>query len=439
MDRFPSLQAMIASQDPTSVAFEYLEEGSLRSLTYGDFFHNVAEYRLPKAPVVGLMFSTDLKSITAFFALAGKRRLVLLNPDDPKEVNEKRIKATGVSAIVGEVSEMDDFVASQASYEASVDPDILMFTSGTTDSSKAVVLTEANLCNAAFNGGSLLPLTADDKLLSMLPLSHVFGLVCALLWPMSFGSSVCLGNGIRGMFTDFALYKPTSACLVPQMARFLSMNKLLNSELSLVLIGAGVCDDQTLAAIAAMGIRVSYGYGLTETSSGIALSIADDPRAMTICPDYEVSIAQDDEILVKSATTLMKGYFNDKAGTDAVLIDGWLHTGDLGRIENGFLYITGRKKETLVFSDGSKVFLPEYEKRLGEILFPEADYSVLQAEGGELVLVIHCATDVQVKVDMYNSELPMSHRIAKIVYVQETLPRTATGKVKRHELVQLII
>ncbi len=430
MERFKTLVAMLESQDPNSVAFEYLEEGRPKSKTYGEFLKDISEYRIPNGPVVGLMFSIDINSITAFFAMAGKKRLVLLNPDDRGSTLLSQIHSTGVTDLVGQ-SDVGNYTPTECHDSA---PDILFFTSGTTHEAKAVMLTESNLCSAAYNGGSMLALKRTDRLLSMLPYSHVFGLVCALLWPLSFGCTVCLGNGIRAMFTDFALYKPTATCLVPQMAKFLSMNRLFNRELSLVLIGAGVCDDATLSFISGMGIRVSYGYGLTETSSGIALSTGVNPRAMSICPDYEVSIAHDGEIVVKCSTTLMKGYYNDPKATAKVLKGNRFYTGDLGRIEKGLLYITGRKKEIMVFSDGSKIFLPEYEQRLSEALAPETDFAVIQGKGGEVVLAISGAKDVQSKVDAFNSGLPRSHNISRIVYMEHKLPRTRTGKVRRYDI-----
>ena len=95
---------------------------------------------------------------------------------------------------------------------------------------------------------------------------------------------------------DFDEFRPTVASLVPEMAAFLAVRKLFNPELSLVLIGAGDCSDTVLSAVRSSGIRVCFGYGLTETSSGIALSIGEDPRAMTVCPDYKVEIEPDGEI-----------------------------------------------------------------------------------------------------------------------------------------------
>ncbi len=434
MKRYSSLLEMLEANRPEMVAFRY--EGGER--TYGDFLADVKAFALPECDVVGLFLSNDIKAITAFFALVGRRQLVLLNPEDDVKALGKQIMKTHVNCLLGDdelSAELDGYLEKDFRTD---DTDVLLFTSGTTESARAVVLTESNLCSSAYNGGSRLPLSEEDVMLSVLPLSHVFGLVCSLLWPLSFGCTVCLGSGIRTIFMDFPTYRPTVTSLVPQMARFLAAKRLFNPELKLVLIGAGVCDDWTLSAIKDMGIRVSYGYGLTESSSGIALSIGDEPRAMTICPDYSIDIAEDGEILVRCDTTLMKGYYEDPEATARVLSGNVLHTGDLGRVEGDLLYITGRKKDIMVFSDGSKLFIPEYEMKLAAVLGQGVDFAIVQGGRGEVVLVVCCENSVQRMVDAFNQGLARSHQIERVVYTKERLPRTRTGKVRRYDLQSLV-
>ena len=432
MERVKKFVQLIENQKKSDVAFKFLVNEEIKTLTFGEFLNNINSFEIPKENVIGLFLSNDLEVITALFALAGKKQIVILDPYEKEESLIKKIKNTKVNKLIGN-KEFEDLFKDELEKENNIDSkDILFFTSGTTSESKAVILTEESLCSATYNGGSLLPLTKRDNLLSVLPLSHVFGLVCSLLWPLSFGASVSLGNGIRQIFTDFNLYHPTVTTLVPEMAKFLSLNKLFNKELSLILIGAGSCDDITLKTIKEMGIRLSYGYGLTETSSGIALSLGDNPREMTICPDYKVRIAEDNEIIVSSNYTLMKGYYNDEEATKKTLVGNELHTGDLGKIINNKLFITGRKKEILVFGDGSKLYLPEYEAKLMEYLGNKSDFAILQNNKGQVVLYIHSPEEVNEKVDEFNKTQSRSHKIEKIIYSNDKLPRTETGKIKRY-------
>ena len=311
---------------------------------------------------------------------------------------------------------------------------LLFFTSGTTDSSKAVVLTDRSLCASAWNGGTLLPLSPEDVLLCLLPLNHVFGFVCGLLWGLSCGACVALGRGPRYYAEDLKLCRPSAVSVVPLLLGFLLKQNALNPELKLVLIGAGDCPPTLPAALRAREIRVSFGYGLTETSSGVALSLGEDPYAMRVCPDDRITIAEDGEILIENESCMMQGYYKDPEATEAVLRDGVLHTGDLGNLdEGGLLRVTGRKKEILVFPDGTKLYLPEYEARLQPAL-PGREYAVLAFDGAPALLLRGTEAEreaVLAALAPVMRELPLSRRLKQVFFDPAPLPRTATGKLQR--------
>ena len=211
-----------------------------------------------------------------------------------------------------------------------------------------------------------------------------------------------------------------------------------NPELKTVLIGAGDCKKELLAAAAAKGIRVSFGYGLTETSSGVAISVSGDPYAMEICPDDEITLAPDGEILIKAPTCVMQGYYKMKEATDAALKDGVFYSGDTGFFDDeGKLHITGRKKEMLVLPDGTKLFLPEYESAIAAVLKnPEIAADV---KDGRPVLIISGDGDKKAVLQAIRplmDEQPRGRQISDVIFVKEPLPRTATGKIKRWELRQ---
>lgn len=329
--------------------------------------------------------------------------------------------------------------------------DILFFTSGTTASSKAVVLTDRSLMAAAFNGSSMLALSDEDILMCMLPLNHVFGLVCGVLWGMQCRACVALGRGPRYYAQDLAFYHPTVLSAVPLLLSFLLQHRLKNSELRLVLIGAGACPPSLLEAAALQGLQVSFGYGLTETSSGVAISVPGspdfDPFAMEICPEDTVTLAEDGEILVSSESCMMKGYYKNPQDTGEVLKGGVLATGDLGRFdESGRLRIIGRKKEILVLRDGTKIFLPEYEARIGSVL-PGKDFTVLEKDGRPVMVLAdkeaaeasesrmaHARSMIQIRLKEVMAALPRGQQLSGILFTGRPLPRTATGKVKRWEI-----
>ena len=316
---------------------------------------------------------------------------------------------------------------------------MLFFTSGTTSSSKPVVLTDESLMASAFNGSSLMPLGPDDTLLCLLPLSHVFGFVCGLLWGLSCGAAVALGRGARHYADDLALFRPTAVAVVPRLLEYLVARKALASSLQLVLVGAADCSDALLDAVRQQGIRASLGYGLTETSSGVALSTGDDFHAMTICPDDEVTIAEDGEVLVTAPTCLMQGYYRDAAKTAAAVQGGVLHTGDRGFIDDaGLLHVEGRMKDVIALPGGTKVFLPDYEAAIATAL-GERDIAVVMS-GGKLTLACGSTArdrddrQVMQALEPVLSAYPPGSRIARIARLGHALPRTAAGDAERWKI-----
>ena len=250
---------------------------------------------------------------------------------------------------------------------------------------------------------------------------------------------------MRHYADDPAFFRPTVLSAVPALLAFLLKNRAVNEELKLVLVGAGPCDKTILDAAAAADIRVSFGYGMTETSSGIAISTSGDPFALDICPEDKVEIAPDGEILVSSPACMMQGYFNRPEETDEVLKNGVLYTGDLGYLdENGRLHLTGRKKEMLVLPDGTKIFLPEYEAALRRALdgiVEEADLAVADAGSGLALLIFEDPAkqdDIWYAIAPVLESYPRDQKIRRILFTDKPLPRTATGKLRRDMLKQMI-
>ena len=297
-----------------------------------------------------------------------------------------------------------------------------------------MVLSDASLMNSAYNGGALLPLSPEDRLLCMLPLDHVFGLVCGLLWGLSCGAAVALGRGVRHYLDDCAFYAPTALSVVPMLLGFLLQHGALNEGLRLILVGAGGCPKPLLDAVRAMGKDVHFGYGLTETSSGVALSLDSDPYAMTVCPDDTIDIATDGEVLITAPTCVMEGYWRRIEDTEKALQDGVLHTGDLGRLDwAGRLILTGRKKEMLVLMDGTKLFLPEYERAIAKAL-GAADLCVVLEDKGPVLVLGGTEQDrapLWEKLKPLMGSLPRGQQLRTIEFYGGPLPRTASGKIMR--------
>ena len=424
-------------------AFCYDEGGTVRTVTYAEWYGDVCTkarfFARESITCAGIVCDGSYDALTAVFAanLAGLQIVMLEGTLTEDARNE--------AACLGDAEAI--YVRGRlvrTGYGGVRDGrgKILFFTSGTTSRSKAVVLTDASLMSSTYNGGSLLALTPADRMLCILPLAHVFGFVCSLLWPLTFGACVALSRGPRHYIDDCAYYRPSVISLVPLLMQFFLKYNVMNDELKTILVGAGDCPAPVLEAVRKTGRHISFGYGMTETSSGIAMSVGDDPYAMTVCPDDTVTIAADGEILVQVPPCIMQGYYKDPAATEAVLRDGVLYTGDFGRFdENGCLHITGRKKEILVFADGTKIFLPEYEAVLARCL-GTAELAVICRDGKPVLVMKQDERTKKQVLDGITALMKQETRgrqITDVVFVQGALPRTASGKIRRWELEKEII
>ena len=441
-DRLPDKTALICEKDGVPAPVTYRELLALSRRRAGELS------RTGRACIGILCDGSADCVVTIFGAVLSGMQTVLLNENTSEELLADQIRAADVDLLWGDDELAEELAPLLQGNDETAPPGqgdlgpadgshILFFTSGTTSRSKAVLLTDRSLMASAWNGSCMLPLTEEDILMCMLPLDHVFGCVCSLLWGLSCGCSVALGRGARHYLDDLSFFRPTVLSAVPALLAFLLGRDVINPQLRLILVGAGACPRPHLDAAAAKGIRISFGYGMTETSSGIAISVSGDPFAMEICPDDTVTIAPDGEILVKAPTCMMLGYYRRPEETARVLKDGMLYTGDLGTFdENGRLHITGRKKEILVLSDGTKIFLPEYEAQLSRVLGTE-ELAVLAPENSPVLLIREDPSSrsrIQSSLKDLMSTYPRGQQLTDFYFTDSPLPRTATGKLMRDSL-----
>ncbi len=467
---FLSFLEHYADTDPSATALIYEKGGETACISRAEFaadvFEKRDELRALDRTCLGVLCDGSLSCVETIFAstIAGLQT-VLLDENAADSLLQEQIRQTDIDLLWSNdeelVEELTPFLtegispggsnAAAGASDKAGSGDILFFTSGTTSSSKAVVLTDESLMAAVYSGSCKVALSPDDTLLCILPLHHVFGFVCGLLWGLECGAPVALGRGARYYTQDFSFYKPTVLAAVPLLLSFLLQHKLMNSELRLILAGAGDCSRQLFDATNQQGVQISFGYGLTETSSGVAISVPGspsfDPFALEICPEAAVTLAPDGEILISTPGCMMKGYYKNPQATAEVLRGGVLYTGDLGRWdENGRLHIIGRKKEILVLQDGTKIFLPEYESRIAAAL-PGRDFTVLERGGRPVlllfdkeagswpdVMMVAARTMIQEKLRSIMAELPRGQQLYDILFTGKPLPRTATGKVRRWEI-----
>ncbi len=337
---------------------------------------------------------------------------------------------------------------------------LIFFTSGTTGSSKAVVLTSESLLCSSFSGQSMLPCGPGDIILSLLPFSHVFGFVCTMLWGLTYGATIALGRGTRYLLSDCEFFKPTILPVVPSLLKMLMQQHALPASLKVVLVGAAPLDAVSVKALQNVGMKVYLGYGLTETSSGIAITQDQkDPFALYPCPGADIRIEPDGEISV-ATPCMMQGYLDfsetirEDAGSDEAenndnsayvlghpiipVEGGRLYTGDLGSLDTrGALCLTGRKKDMLVLPDGTKIFCPEYEEELSGLI-GLSDLTVILKQDRPFLVIGDPGGNVPENIDSllaeFNEKRAMGLRICGVLSYGKPLPRTATGKIRRWEI-----
>lgn len=280
---------------------------------------------------------------------------------------------------------LEDILAeSQPEDPEEISPDSLaeiVYTSGTTGKSKGVMLSHGNYVDNTFcRDGEA---TAEDALLTLLPIHHVYCYTCDILLSLRYGTTVCVNDSMMRIPQNLKLFQPTVILLVPMIAatiyKQIKAAAAANPQIPVKAIAASVfggrlkgiysggayLDPALIKAYAELGIPIAQGYGMTECSpriSSIKLDEGSFGDVGIIVNGCQVR-TEDGELLVKSPS-VMKGYYKDPENTaEAITPDGWLRTGDLGYVENNRIYITGRKKNLIILSNGENVSPEELENK----------------------------------------------------------------------------
>lgn len=295
---------------------------------------------------------------------------------------------------------------------------IMLFTSGTTGTSKIVMLSQKNIATVINCArGPLEKFTEDDVLLSVLPVHHTYELTCGIFCAIDHGCKICINDSIKHVSKNLKKYRPTGMAVVPLYVEVFYNNimknvrkqgiektfnfaikastaaKKVNIDLSKKLFGKVmeafggrlcklVCGGAALrpelvSTFRAIGVEIVQGYGITECSPLVSVvpfgvynpkSCGKIVESMQVFIDKENPSDEFGEIVVKGANVML-GYYNNEQATKEVLSDnGWFYTGDYGYVDKkGYLYITGRKKNIIVLQDGKNVFPEEIEEYLGAI------------------------------------------------------------------------
>lgn len=328
----------------------------------------------------------------------------------------------------------------------------LLFTSGTTSSKKGVMLSYSNIENTIFNN----ELKFDTRMMfSLLPMYHCFELFVGHLFRLYCGATIFINDNINNLMTNMQIIKPTFITIVPDLAIKLNniiekmgieaFKQLTGGNLTTISLGGAPVNKNILENLRKHNIEVYNGYGLTETTSCcLATRPTNNVLGTVGAPlneNVHVKLAEDGEILI-SGKTIMMGYYKNEKATKETIIDGWLHTGDIGKeVENGNFIVIGRKINKIVFNNGKKVYPEEIEEKIKYI--ENVTNNLVYEKDNQLNLLIQIEKDenkikesIKKEIDKFNENKVGYKKIYNIYFTTKQFPITTTKKVKRQFLLE---
>jgi len=393
--------------------------------------------------------------------------------------------------------------------EAKIDRDkmnILIFTSGTTDHAKGVMLSHKNICSNIMAVCSVISVSHKDSVLSILPLHHTYECTCGFLAIVYNGAMITFNDNLKNIAKNLKEVKPTILIIVPLILEnmykkikeqinkdiktkilfkcailiskliysisnidfkkklFKRIYENLGGRIRFIISGAAAIEENTVKGYRELGIIVLQGYGLTECSPIVTVnrehSFSDNSIGHPL-PGVEIKIDSPDsndigEIVVKG-NNVMLGYYDNPIATKKVLVDGWLYTGDLARIDKyGHIYITGRKKNVIVTKNGKNIFPEEVEAYLNRSKFIRESfvYGLDEKQFDDVSVCAQIIPDIDAirqyfqkenlsseeihniinaEVKKVNKSMPMYKKVYHFSIREEEFIKTTTQKIKRYE------
>ncbi len=385
---------------------------------------------------------------------------------------------------------------------------IMLFTSGTTSVSKAVMLSHKNICSNLADIASVIKVDENDRFLSFLPLHHTFECTVGFLYPISKGGAIAFCEGIRHIAENIKEFQITAMISVPilfesmyrkvmkgiekkgkledvkkgiKITQFLlkfgidirrkvfkEIHDNLGGKVRLFVAGGAALDPEAEKGFNELGLKMYQGYGLTESSPVIAAEDDKNTRLGSIgkaFPSLDVKIDNPNEEgvgeLLAKGPSIMLGYYNNEEATkETIDEEGWLHTGDLAKIDkDGFIFISGRKKFVIVLKNGKNIYPEELETLVNKIEGVKESFVYGRPEDdGDYKICAKIVYDVDVAKEFYgvnneeklkealwkevkkvNKTMPAYKYIREITITDKELIKTTTQKIKRFEEIKTVL
>ena len=333
--------------------------------------------------------------------------------------------------IFGEESDMDDRRMA-----------LILFSSGTSGLPKGVMLSQRNILaaeenmNGIFDGG---------RMMMILPLHHIAAIYFSVS-VMRYPVTMCINSSPKYLVRDMMRYHPTIMAMVPAQLAFIVsrckkdsvIREIVECWLDYVICGGASLENEYQDMFQELKLRIVNAYGLTETAGGITTWFPHRERSIGRITGANEMIIEDDELLVRGESVML-GYYKNPVETDKVFRDGWFCTGDLVQMDNeGFLYVTGRKKNIIILSNGENISPEVLESKIYRISGVEE--VVVSGAGNMLEARIYSGEDsglevqsrIKKEIREMNRSMPRFQQINKITFRETPFLKTGSGKIRRN-------
>lgn len=384
----------------------------------------------------------------------------------------------------------------------------IIFTSGTTGTSKGVMLSQDNLISCVYAASNMVDFYEDDVLFSVLPLHHTYETSCGILTPIFMGATICFNNSLKYFMRNINIFKPTGIVLVPlfistiykkimeevkkknkerifkgaifatknirkigidlRRIAFGEVGKSLGGNLTRIISGGAALEPSLINRFEEFGISIYEGYGITECSPLVSVNPPYNNKIGSVgIPikgshvkivlededgnEYDAKIGEIGEVCIKGPQVMIGYYKNDEATAESFNSEGYYKSGDFGYIDDeGYIYITGRKKNIIVLQNGKNVYPEEIEEYLYKIdLISECVVLGKEGENGDVILTAVIFPDytkfegmdqkqiaeiMKSEVHKINQGLPMFKQIRNVELKKTEFEKTTTRKIMRHKI-----
>ena len=436
---------MKATDQPDDIAFRFRHgKDEVASKTYSEVYEEVRKASsylkdtYGQGSHIAIIGENSYEWLLAFLAITTSGNVAVpIDKELPANevewlINKADVETVFVSKTYSELVEgikkikvmtLKKFV--EATDEYKVKASYKLFTSGTSGKSKGFMLSHGNIASEIYETSRLFS-PEGNSTLAVLPFHHAFGLNVAILMAYDYGVTVFINKSLKRVKDDMLLAKPNVVMLVPMFIEvfykqimsninksgkankvkmgicltkllmkfgidkrrkvFKEIHDVFGGNLKYIISGGAYLDPFYVTEFRNFGIEIKNGYGTSECSPCVAINrnyYYRDGSVGQIIPNTEGRVSKDGEVQFKGSVNMM-GYYKDKKATDEVLKDGWYSTGDLGYIdEDGFLFLTGRKKNLIILSNGENISPEEIENDfykdpgVKEVLVYEQDHVII--------------------------------------------------------------